>query len=70
MTTQTEIQLRRKLIQKGYLLQKSRKRKTAENNINDLGGYMIVDANYNAVIAGSRFELTLEDVEIFVKEGV
>jgi hypothetical protein len=32
-------------------------------HLNDLGGYALIDASHNVVIAGSSFELTLADVE-------
>lgn len=64
MTTKSKKQLRTLLSKAGYQLRKGRGKTNADN----LGGYMIIDANTNAVIAGSRFELTLEDVEIFIKE--
>ena len=31
------------------------------------GGYMLVDIESNSVAAGSRFELSLDDVEAFLK---
>lgn len=57
-----EQRLRRALYKAGYQLHKSRSFKGAD----DLGGYMIVDYYLNAVVAGSRFGLDLEDVEDFV----
>jgi hypothetical protein len=35
-------------------------------NIDDYGGFMIVDANGNFVVAGARFDLTLEHLEEYV----
>ena len=42
----------------------------ADISIDNFGGYMIVDVKTNAVIAGSRFNLDLDDVEEFVKACV
>lgn len=53
-----EKQIRRALSKAGYALRKSRGPVGAD----DLGGYMIVDVAGNYVAAGSRYELTLEDV--------
>jgi hypothetical protein len=61
-----ENRLRRIAERQGYVLKKSRARQW---NVNDLQGYMIVDAQYNVVAAGSRFELSLDDVEQFLTEG-
>jgi hypothetical protein len=44
----------------GYLLRKSRIR---EVNLDNLGGYMLIDANMNCIVAGSRWDLSLEEVE-------
>jgi hypothetical protein len=35
-------------------------------NVNDLGGYMLVDANANFVVAGSDFDLSLDEVEAYL----
>lgn len=55
---------RRKLTRRLYLLRKSRAKHT---NIDDYGGYRIVDATTNAVAAGERFDLSLEQVEDFIE---
>ncbi|WP_022762612.1 hypothetical protein [Butyrivibrio sp. AD3002] len=57
--------LRHKLNKLGYSLRKSR-----VNNINldNLGGYMIIDTYGNYVVAGSRFELTIDDVISFLED--
>lgn len=54
-----EKQIRRALSKAGYALRKSRVRNI---NIDNMGGYMIVDVAGNYVAFGSRYELTLEDV--------
>ena len=59
MNKQKEKQLRRKLAEQGFGLTKSRKPQGIDNQ----GGFMITDLKTNAVVQGSRFELTLEDVE-------
>ncbi len=56
-----EKRLRKKLDKQGIILKKSRNAKNP--NADDLGGYMLIDKTTNSVIAGSRWELTLEDVE-------
>lgn len=61
-TKSRENRVRRQLAKQGYRLCKSR---TGGVYLNNLGGYMIVNANYNIVVAGSNFELSLEDVEQF-----
>ena len=58
-----EEQIRRALKKDGYALRKSRSTINADN----LGGYMIVDIASNAVVAGPRYELSLEDVAEWMK---
>lgn len=53
-----ERKLRRALMQEGYSLRKSRK----PISVNNMGEYMIVDTINNCVVAGSNYELTLDDV--------
>lgn len=60
-----EQQLRRALNKIGYGLHKSR---TNRVHADDLGGYMIYDLATNAVVAGARFELELDEVADFVKQ--
>lgn len=55
----TESALRHRAAREGFSLRKSRARESVDN----LGGWMIVDSNRNAVVAGERFDLTGEDVE-------
>jgi hypothetical protein len=59
-----ENQLRQQLQKKGYKLQKSKKPLSIDN----LGGYMITEMNNNSLVSGSRYELTLEDVQEFINE--
>lgn len=59
-----ERKLRRALYKAGYTLHKARGRLHADN----FGGYMIVDYMINGVVAGSKFELDLDDVKQFVLE--
>ena len=47
----------------GYALQKSRVR---IGNCDDYGGYRIIDPYWNCIIAGEKFNLSLEDVEKFI----
>lgn len=59
-----ENRIRRALARRGERLIKSRSRFA---NLDDLLGYMIVDVRHNTVVAGSRFELTIEDVIEYVE---
>jgi len=61
----SEKHLRDQLQKAGYILKKSRLQST---NVNNLGGYMIINTWNNTIVAGSRFELQLEDVEKFLNE--
>ena len=58
-------QVRRRLKILGYRLVKSRVKKI---NINNHGGYMIIEISSNAVISGSKYELTLEDLMRFLRD--
>lgn len=59
-----ENRLRRLAYRMGYRIVKSRR--PASRNVDDLGGFMIV--NYSNVIeAGQRMDLTLDEVEEFLK---
>lgn len=60
-----ENKLRRQLRKMGYYLMKSRIRNP---HLDDFGGYRIIDPHTNFIEAGPKFELSLEDVENFVKE--
>ena len=60
-----EAHLRRALRNRGFILQKSRSRTTL--NIDDWGGYRIVDMN-NCIAAGEVFNLSIDDVVRFVYE--
>lgn len=61
----TENRLRRKLANQGYTLHKDRARTWSCDH---QGGYMIVEAHYNRIEAGEKFDMFLEDVERFVNE--
>ena len=54
-----DARLRRLARRHGYVLHRSRRGFSANN----LGGYMIVDPDINACVAGSRFDLEPADVE-------
>ena len=62
MNKSLENKLRRRLAKDGLLLKKSRKSTSLDN----FGEYMIVDSKDNAIIAGNRFDLSLEDVENWI----
>ncbi len=62
-----ENRVRRALDRRGLVLHKSRRR---DPRAIDFGGYMIVDAATNSVVAGASpvaFSLTLADVEAWLK---
>ena len=59
MEQRREARLRRLARRGGYSLRKSR----AGFSIDNLGDYMIVDDNLNAIVAGERFDMSLDDVE-------
>ena len=60
-----ETKARRKLAKMGYSLHKSRARTITADNC---GGYRIVRDYANAIEAGERYDLTLEEVEKFIAE--
>lgn len=60
-----EQRLRRALNKSGYSLHKSRVKAINPNNH---GEYMITDTGRNAVVAGDRFNMTLEDVQQWVSD--
>ena len=62
-----ENRLRRSAERQGFQIRKSR---TKHTNIDDYGGYRIVNSFFNTVEAGERFDLTIDDVEKFLNEGV
>lgn len=51
------------LNEEGFSLKKSHIRTP---NLDDYGGYMIVDTN-NIIVAGERYNLDLDDVEDWIK---
>ena len=63
----TEKQFRTLLKKEGYQLKKSRVKNI---NADNLGGFMIVDANTNTIVAGSRYELNEMDVYNFTFDKI
>ena len=63
----TEKKARELLEENGYQIIKSRKVNTSYE---DEGGYMIVNAKENGCVAGSRYELTIEDVIEWAEENL
>lgn len=53
-----ERELRRRLKRAGYTIRKSK----SPISIDNLGDYMIIALNNNSVAAGSRYDLSLEEV--------
>ena len=60
-----EARARRGLARQGMALKKDRARTWS---VDRQGGYMIVDPNSNALLAGEKFDLSLETVESWAKE--
>lgn len=63
--TTKENRLRRLAKRAGYRLEKSRARTP---HLNDHGLYRLTDPHRNVVIAGERFDWTLDDVDGFLAE--
>jgi hypothetical protein len=59
-----ENNLRYKLKRRGFTLKKSRIR---HPNVDNQGGYMILDNVKNEILAGTHYDLSLNDVEDCVK---
>ena len=62
-----ESKARRLANKNGYRLVKSRERIEHANNF---GGFMLVETQSNRVVVGERFDMILEDVFEFFREGV
>jgi hypothetical protein len=60
-----ERKCRRQLAAQGYGLKKSRTRNTHGN---DYGEYMIFDPYTNDIVAGEKFDMSLDEVVAFIKE--
>jgi hypothetical protein len=58
-----ESRLRPRAQRQGYQVRKSRVRNTHGN---DLGGYRIVETQFNTIECGERFDLDLDEVERFL----
>ena len=59
-----ENMIRRKFRNAGYAIKKSRR----AYGINNWGGYQVIDAALNAIVAGENFDLELEELEDWLKE--
>ena len=59
-----ENMIRRKLRNAGYVIKKSRR----AYGINNWGGYQVIDATLNVIVAGENFNLELEELEEWLKE--
>jgi cobalamin biosynthesis Co2+ chelatase CbiK len=60
-----EVRLRAKAMRLGYALQKSRRALSADNQ----GGYRIVIAQDRSVVAGGDFDMSLDEVEDYLKKA-
>jgi hypothetical protein len=56
---------RRQLKKMGFILKKSRIRNI---NMDNFGGFMILDGHIGHIVEGDRFQLDIDDVEDFIKE--
>lgn len=66
MSNARENKLHRQLSNKfGYILRKSRRRTI---DIDNFCEYQIIDAYTNTIVAGEKFNLSLDDVEQFIFE--
>lgn len=55
-----ESHLRSRAARQGFALRKSR---AHTPNLDDLGGWRIVDPSTNTIVAGARFDLDFDDIE-------
>jgi len=60
----SESTVRAQAKRRGFRVTKSRH----PEHLNNCGGYMLVDVGSNTVVAGGRYELTLEDVSALLRE--
>lgn len=58
-----ERRVRRQLRSRGYLLRKDRARTL---NLDYLGEFMVIDADANFIVGGSRFDWSLDDIEAWL----
>jgi hypothetical protein len=60
-----EARARRLARRQGYVLRKDRARSFS---VDHMGGYMVIDAAINGIVAGQRYDLSLGEVEDFLKD--
>lgn len=60
-----ENRVRRRMLQSGYRITKSRQRNNVPN-LNNFGDYMVIDATTSHAVFGRRFDATLDDIEAFL----
>lgn len=60
-----ENRIRRHARRLGLALQKSRARYI---HIDNFGGYMLIDPDRKAIVSGSKYELSLDEVEDFLND--
>ncbi len=65
MSSAREEAVRRLARRDGLALEKSSARHT---NVNDQGGYRLVDPYFNETVLGERFEFDLDAVEAFLRQ--
>jgi hypothetical protein len=61
-----ESRLRKRAIRMGLGIKKSRSMISLDNH----GGFMVIDLNRKLILAGQRFDLSLDDVEAYLKGQV
>jgi len=62
-----ESQVRRLARRQGYSVHKPRQWKHVPN-LDNFGEYMLTDASTNFVVLGSRFDASLADIEVYLKD--
>ncbi len=48
----------------GYIVEKSRKGESIDN----LGHFMLVESSTNAIVFGSRYDASIDDIEKYLKD--
>ena len=54
----------------GFIIKKSRERYTYPHSITNFGGYMIVNADNNSIECGEKFDVSIDELEKFLSDGI
>src|SRR5262245_33905297 len=60
-----EARVRSRARRMGYIVRHSRQRANVPN-IDNLGEFMLIEANHNLIVLGERFDTTLDDIENYL----